>query len=104
MDDRLDISMLLHGAGGTALATRELALVMAETIFRNVYGEDEFDAQTPFTVEDGGDRWIIFGSRRPEDDDPEPGEIYRGRAEIEVAKMDCRVLKLKAKAHLPPPE
>jgi hypothetical protein len=98
-----DTSMKLFRFTGLQMATRELALVMAETIFKNVYGEDNFKTQEPLQIIDSGDRWIVEGSRRPEDYPAPPGEAANGKTRIVILKINCQVVSLNQFAQLPPP-
>ena len=93
-----DISMMGYRALGRTLASQEIALVMAEMIFKKTYGEDHLRTQLPLKILDGGDRWIIEGCR---DGDAYPvpeGQLHVGNAVIEILKANCRVLKLSQMA------
>ena len=93
-DDDEDISVMLFQARGKIMATREIALAMAEMLIPRAYGEGELEAQSPLKIEDGGDRWIIEGSRTDEDESLQPGRIHHGEAIVEISKSNCRVLKI----------
>ncbi len=84
--------MLLHEVGGLELASREVALVMAEMLVRKVYGEEHLKTQMPSQVTDKGDRWLIEGSRRGEDHPVPPMGIHEDKVIIEIRKLDCQVL------------
>jgi len=58
-----DISVMGYHALGATMASRDIALTMAEMIFKKIFGEEDFETQKPLKVTDGGDRWIIDGSR-----------------------------------------
>jgi hypothetical protein len=92
-DSQENGSVLLLGFGGRIIATRELALMMAGVLIRDVYGEQELDLQKPLGLSDGGDRWVIEGSGEF-DMSTLPGCVSHGRVEMEIAKANCRVLKL----------
>jgi hypothetical protein len=94
IEETEDISMTLFAAGGARLVSRELALIVAETVFKIAYGEDDFSSQLPLNVSDGADRWVIEGSRRPEDHPPPEGEPAKGRVEIVILKRNCRIVRL----------
>lgn len=87
-------SVLAYHALGAAMATQDLALTMAATIFKDVFGEDNFKTQLPLKLTDGGDRWIIEGSRNADDYPVPEGEYHHGPANIEILKANCQVLKL----------
>jgi hypothetical protein len=95
--------LLLRGAGGE-LASRPIALTLAEMIFKNVYGDEDFKTQAPLHIVDGGDRWIIEGGRRTEEHPAPPGEPARGKAQIVILKANCQVVKLTQKMVLPAPK
>jgi hypothetical protein len=96
--------MLLHRAGGVEIALRPVALALAEMIFKNVYGAEEFKRQLPLNVIDGGDRWTVEGSQRAQDEPSRLGQIRRGKMQIEILKANCRVVKLIQFAGISPPE
>lgn len=73
---------------GTPLASRELALTIAEASYRTMFGDEALKTQLPLVVVDGGYRWIFKGSSAGSRDASEV-------AEIEVMKADCRVLRLQ---------
>ena len=72
---------------------------MAEMIFKKIYGEDNFKTQLPLTTVDGGDRWIIEGSRNGDDYPAPPDQLVKGRVLIEILKANCQVLKLTQLAY-----
>ncbi|HWU27434.1 MAG TPA: NTF2 fold immunity protein [Rhizomicrobium sp.] len=93
------ICMLGYEAFGTVIAKKELALVMAEYIVKDIFGEDDFKTQLPFKIEDGGDRWIINGSRKDEDNSSDdPLAIKTGPVTIVIRKANCQVLKFSQMA------
>jgi hypothetical protein len=89
-----DFSVMAYHALGAAMASQEIALTMAEMIFKEVFGEDDFKTQVPLKLTDAGDRWIVEGSRNAEDHPMPEGEYHDGRALIEILKANCQVLKL----------
>jgi len=94
-----DFSVLSYRAIGRNIASRETALTMAEMIFKEFYGEDNFKTQLPLKLTDGGDRWIIEGSRDGYDYPVRDGELHFGRAKIDILKANCQVLKLAIMAY-----
>jgi NTF2 fold immunity protein len=96
-----DISMLVYRAGGVELASSQIGLALAEMIFKRIYGESDFQTQTPLHLEDGGDRWIIEGRRRAEDYPMPPGQASSGKVQIVILKANCQILKLTQKTQLP---
>jgi hypothetical protein len=88
-----DLSMKLHAAAGTNLATREIALALAETVIKYAYGEEDFKMQLPLQVSETSDRWIIEGSRTY-DYSKAVNNLVPGKVEIEILKANCRIVKL----------
>jgi hypothetical protein len=94
-----DFSVMAYHALGATMASQDIALTMAEMIFKDVFGEDNFKTQLPLKLADGGDRWIIEGSRNAEDYTVPEGEFHDGPALIEILKANCQVLKLTQLAY-----
>jgi hypothetical protein len=100
-DSNEDPSLLLFRGARGEMASRSIALAMAEMVFKHVYGEEDFRTQVPLHITDGGDRWIIEGSRRPEDYPPPPDQPAKGNAQIVILKVNCQVVKLTEKVQFP---
>jgi hypothetical protein len=100
-DSQEDTSMLLYRAAGMELASPDIALALAEMVFKKTYGQEDFETQKPLRLSDGGDRWIVEGSRRPNDYATPPGHAAIGTVYIEILKANCQIMKLSQKAHLP---
>ncbi len=62
-----DISIRGYRAFGVTMATQEIVLKMAEMIFENTFGEEDFKTQLPLNITDRGDRLFIEGSRNCHD-------------------------------------
>jgi hypothetical protein len=88
-----DISMKPHRAAGTNLATREIALALAEMILKHAYGEEDFRMQLPLRVSETSDRWVIEGSRTY-DYSKAVNNLVAGKVEIEILKANCQIVKL----------
>ncbi|CCE09590.1 exported hypothetical protein [Bradyrhizobium sp. STM 3843] len=99
-----DPSMLLFRATGVELASSEIALALAEMIFRKIYGDADFETERPLRLKDGGDRWIIDGSRSAEDHPASLQQVSIGAAHIEILKANCQVVKLSQKGYLRSPD
>lgn len=76
------------------LATKDLALTMAEAIVKDIYGLDEFEAQHPLLMTDSEDRWVIEGSRLYKERMEGFEQLTQGRVVIEILKRNCQVLRL----------
>jgi hypothetical protein len=90
----LDPSMILRHTAGKTLASREIALTMAEMLIKKDYGEEHFKTQLPLQIFDDGDRWRIEGSRKGEDFEVPEGQLHEDKAVIEIRKVNCEVLKI----------
>jgi len=88
------IIMKLHRAGGKQFASRAVAVALAEMIFKETYGEENFKFQQPLQVSETPDKWIIEGSRSYDDQPVPPDQLREGKVLIEIAKFDCRIIKL----------
>lgn len=87
------VSMMMREALGSELASREIALALAEMILKDVYGDAHLKTQLPLHITDGGDRWIVEGSRQGEDYPAGPDELHWDKIVVEIRKMNCQVLK-----------
>jgi hypothetical protein len=87
-----DISIIAHSFGDRALASREVALVMAEMLIRESRGEEFLKTQLPLQAIDGGDRWIIEGSRKGEDYPLGPTGLLEHEFVVKILKRNCQVL------------
>jgi|SRR5215469_13008836 len=92
------LSVMIFEALGKDMASPEIALGLAELLIKEIHGEEHFKTQLPLKVTDGGDRWIVKGSRRGEDYPVEPGVLHQDEVTIEIRKSNCEVLKLIQKA------
>ena len=92
--------MLLIRASGTELASRPIAVALAEMVFKEIYGEAEFQAQAPLRGTDDDDRWRIEGSREPAHDPS--ARTMKGRLEIIIVKVNCQIVRLTQKVHFAP--
>lgn len=97
-----DVSMLLLGAGGVQLASPEIALSLAEMIFKKIYGEADLSAQMPLHIGDGGDRWIVDGSGNSSEAATPEDQPVKGKMEIVILKRNCQILKLVQYGQLAP--
>lgn len=97
-----DPSMKLHGYVGKPLASRKIAVALAEMVFTEVYGEDEFKVQLPLNVIEASDRWIVEGNPSYESKSVFTDQIMNGKLVIEILKDNCRIVKLVQMAHFAP--
>lgn len=98
-----EFSMEVLKAAGVQLATREVAVGLAELLLKSSYGADELEIQRPLIAKDGGDRWIIEGSRRFGQAKTDRDDVDFGKIEIVIAKSDCRILKFIGDAKIRSP-
>ncbi|MDR3508271.1 MAG: NTF2 fold immunity protein [Caulobacteraceae bacterium] len=76
------------------LATRDLAMTMAESLVTTIYGSSELEAQRPLLITDSEDRWVIEGSRLYKERMEGFEQLTDGRVVIEILKRNCQVLRL----------
>jgi NTF2 fold immunity protein len=101
--EKEDISMLLYRAGHTELVSQDLAISVATAVFRKIYGEEDFETQLPLRVTDGGDRWIIDGSRVAKEYSTPADRPEKGNVEIIILKVNCQIVKLIQNGYLKVP-
>lgn len=87
-----DISMMVLSAAGAKLVSRDVAEKLAAMLVESNYGKEELQRQSPFSAADGGDRWIITGSRRIGEFPAQKGYLDTGPFKIQISKSDCRIL------------
>jgi hypothetical protein len=82
------MSMILRSATprGKELITADMALRLAEMVLTHVYGKEYFDARSPLTVSNLGDRWDIRSREEV---------ALSGRLQIIIAKRNARILELQ---------
>jgi hypothetical protein len=103
MEDRAeDLSMMFLRGTGRLLASREIALALAEMLIKDYYGEDEFQAQKPLQIAETPDSGIIEGSREPDFESTKSGQSADGEITIEILKINCQVIKLIKTGYFPP--
>ncbi len=84
--------MTILRAAKVYLVPQEVARKLAELLVKANYGQDELKRQAPFSVVDGGDKWVISGSRKFGEFPDRQGYIDYGPMHIEIAKKDCQIL------------
>ena len=93
-------TMTLYEATKTELVSSDIALGLAELMFRKIYGEAVLANQMPLKVLDRGQAWQVEGTFRkyssPDLDDPEGGQIV-----IVIKKTNCQILEF-ARLLIPP--
>jgi hypothetical protein len=96
-DENEDISMIVHDFVGKKFgmdfASREVALALAELLIKSFNGEEFLQTQLPLRISDGGDRWVIEGSRKIEDYPADENGHRHGEFFVEIRKRNCQVLK-----------
>jgi hypothetical protein len=84
-----DASMIGRTAIGQQLISSDIALALCKMVITHWCGEDECDAQLPFTVEDGSNVWKVRGSRvlKPGADASDRGPIC-----MSISKLDAAIV------------
>ena len=91
----------LFEISGKKLATRELALVMAEMIIKDQAGEAELKVQQPLKITETEDSWLVEGSREYDFDATPPMQAADGPYLVEVLKLNCQVVRAIRSVGLP---
>lgn len=85
-------TMTLYEATKTELISSDIALNLAEMMFRKFHGEAVLANQMPLKVLDRGEAWQVEGTFRkyssPDLDDPEGGQLV-----IVIKKTNCQILE-----------
>jgi len=93
-------SMTLYEATKTELVSSDIAVKLAELMFRKIYGEAVLAKQLPLKVLDRGEAWQVEGTFRkyssPDLEDPEGGQLV-----IVVKKTNCQILEFARLMILP---
>jgi hypothetical protein len=76
-----------HGPTGETI-TSDIALRLAEMVFRHNYGPEVTEAQLPLAIADGGDRWEIHGRKTASS----PSDA--GPLGITIMKADARIVDM----------
>ena len=76
------------------LATRPIALALAEMIFEHVYGKKNVEARMPLHISDEGDRWTVASTNGPSDKTLKPGLIADVPFEVVILKANCKVVRI----------
>jgi hypothetical protein len=87
-----DISMLTRRAG-SGLVDSQLALTIAETLFRNEIGDERLKRQLPLQVSDLGQSWLVKGTPNPLNPGRSPTGLVDAYTEIVISKADCRIIR-----------
>ncbi len=82
-----DVSMIGFTALGVELISAATALALIKMVVEDYYGPNEFAAQEPLKVEDGGNVWKVTGSRIRQPYD-------RGPIKASVSKLDAPIISL----------
>ena len=101
-----DPTMKLRGVlKNEDIVTRDLALAMAEMIFRKEFGEEDLKAQRPLIAKETPKTWIVEGScTEGRQMDPPFEQSWTGEAAIEIVKRNCQVIKLGHAMWFTPPK
>ncbi len=88
------ITMMMRAARKKYVITADLAVKIADLIFRKEFSDATADNQMPWIVNDMGDKWEVIGSTdRPSSPDFE--DPIGGRLRIVLMKADCQIKALE---------
>jgi hypothetical protein len=96
------ISNLLFRYSKAKIISKDLALHVARAVVGEVYGKDELERQGEFHASDGGDTWIVEGSRRLGDYPTPENQSAPGKVRVVISKVDCQILALEQDAMIMP--
>lgn len=87
------IGMMLYEARKSETISSDIALRLADMVFRRVAGDEVVANQLPFTVIDQGESWLVQGTRSRASSidllDPVGGQLI-----IVIKKTNCEILEL----------
>ncbi|WP_343715646.1 NTF2 fold immunity protein [Inquilinus sp.] len=88
-----DLSMVLRHAAGGGLVDSQLALTVAEALFRKEIGDERLKKQLPLQVIDLGPSWLVKGTPDALNPGQSPTGLQDGYTEIVISKADCRITR-----------
>ncbi|MGL4967864.1 MAG: NTF2 fold immunity protein [Inquilinus sp.] len=88
-----DLSMVLRRAAGSDLVDSQLALTVAETLFRKEIGDERLEKQLPLQVTDLGPSWLVKGTPNALNPGQSPTGLRDDYTEIVISKADCRIIR-----------
>ena len=94
-------TMKLYDAAGRNLITDAIALGISRLVFIEVFGQADFDHQTPLAVRDEGKTWIVEGSRQYDYASQSEDQLVHGRALIEIVKRNGAIVRLSKMVDFP---
>ena len=87
--NKRDNSMMIRCALGQTLISQRAAATICEMVVSDLYGEDEYAAQAPVTIEEGEGVWNLRGSRvLPAG----ATSADRGPLQMRISKLDEAIL------------
>jgi hypothetical protein len=93
--------MVLRRAAGSDLVDSQLALTVAETLFKKEIGDERLKKQLPLQVVDLGPSWLVKGTPKPSNPGRSPTGLQDDHTEIVIAKADCRIIKFSTVGGFP---
>lgn len=99
-----DVSMKLRDDTSRPLASRAVAIAMAEAIILDQEGAAALEAQRPLDVEEAPDRWIIKGQAQYAPMAPPFQQSLQGPVELAILKRNCRVVRYMHWVTIGPPD
>jgi hypothetical protein len=85
--------MVLRRAAGSDLVDSQLALTVAETLFKKEIGDERLKKQLPLQVVDLGPSWLVKGTPNALDPSQSPTGLRDDYTEIVISKADCRIIR-----------
>lgn len=88
-----DPSMNFLDFNGVQLATKDIAVALSEMVIESRFGKAELNIQKPLSISDGGDRWIVEGTRDYDESAPRSmPQVVKGPVIVHIIKRNCRIV------------
>jgi hypothetical protein len=71
---------------GDLVKNGKTAVALVEVLVKNIYGDLDLEEQRPFVAQDGGDVWIVEGSKNKDRSVEGPGKLV-----VLVNKADAKI-------------
>ncbi len=88
------ISMLAYRGFGQRLISRAIALELARSILKEIFGEAELVRQGQLTAQDVDDWWLVSGSLQQASGVGAYQSAPLGSVTLEILQFDCKIRKL----------
>jgi hypothetical protein len=99
--------MVARRAARKILITENIALEIARLVLKEEDGEAELVRQSPFSISEEGDAWVVTGRQREATDEDASRPSRQGPFEMKISKFsgqiyDCHYIMYLARRFTPP--